>query len=146
MKEMRIEIDLQTWDWNWRDWNLWSSGIMAAESTGFGTSEASGSGSLLLGLRGRLGAKESNWVLIWSAILSCSFASKTSSLRLGFVTVHCPTIFPRLGSLKSFPFYQTGCIAFGGDVITNIYTGERGTGIWNKGLRKTASPRLKPVV
>lgn len=83
---------LHTEDWDCRDRSLSSSGIWSAsEGTGFG-GVVSDSDSLLFGLAGRFGAIESNWALTWLAICSCWSVSKTSSLRLGLVTVQCPTI------------------------------------------------------
>ena len=65
---------------------VWSTMVV---STGVGDDK---SGSLLLGLEGLLGTMESNWALICWVIFSCWSASKTSSLRLGLVVVHCPTM------------------------------------------------------
>ena len=112
---------LETWEQDWRDWNLWSSGISLWERELL--TVCCGSGSLLLGLMGRSGCKASKWALISSAILDCSSASKISSLRLGFVLVDCAivVVYVVLQFLSTKPYAK-----FGGDCYIRAETECRG--------------------
>lgn len=86
---------VRTWDWS--DRSLSSSGI-GISPAGNGNVE---SGSLRLGLAGRLGARASNWALTWSAIWSCWSGSKISSLRLGLDTTNRPTMAAGINQMTS---------------------------------------------
>ena len=87
-----------------RDWNLSSPGLLfrsMLERVVVGD-------SLLPCLAGRYGTIEWSWALIWFAICSCWFASKTLLLRLGFVIVHCPTM---IGSFLLVAYFSSLAIA-----------------------------------
>lgn len=81
--QLRLRLRLR-----FRDWNLSSSGLLfrsMLERVVVGVGGVYD--SLLQCLVGRYGTIESSWALIWFAICSCWFASKTLLLRLGLVIV-----------------------------------------------------------
>ena len=110
-QEKSTEVKLITWDWVLREWSLSSSGM--GPSWACWGRGASGSGSLRLGLTGRLGAMDSNWARTSSAIRSCWSGSGTSSLRLGLLTVggRWSTILnPRLWSFHRLGFSSSSLL------------------------------------